>query len=212
MSAHSGAVNDEILHRLQRFFDGQAVRNDVRLRPDMDDVQDGGPRIREAAVLIPLLRQSPGEESRILLTLRTQSLRSHAGQVALPGGTCDPGDCDPIATALRESHEEIGLTPSAVNVIGQLSPVILPSGYRVTPVVGLIEPDIQLRPSPAEVAAIFHAPASLVLNPDRYNKLSMVYRNRSREVLELYYQEYRIWGATASILHGLGKELNKLST
>ncbi len=207
MKVGRDAEDDDYIHRLHQLFAGQAMDADF-IPPAYPLVNDG--HCRDAAVLIPLIRGDGGNGSRLLLTRRTDTLRSHAGQVALPGGTCDPEDCDPVATALRESQEEIGLPPSAVEIIGQLAPVRLPSGYRVTPVVGLVSASIKLRPAPDEVAAIFQPPASLVLDPGNYRKFSMTYRDRPREVLELYYREFRIWGATAAILHGLGEKLKRL--
>lgn len=192
--------SSDILDRLLRYFAQQPVR--MSLDPGRDDSM-----LKPASVLIPVMRPWKSQGSQVVFTLRTDTLSSHAGQVSLPGGTCDPGDANPVHTALRESHEEIGLEPDAVEIIGQMPAVVLPSGFSVTPVVGLIEPDIRLRPSPAEVAAIFHAPGNLVLTPSHYRHFTMQYRNLPRKVLELHYGDYRIWGATASILHGLGTEL-----
>lgn len=194
------------MDRLLRYFAQQPVRVSQAslLTPDAP--------ARPASVLIPVIRPWKSSGSRIIFTLRTDTLSSHAGQVSLPGGICDPDDSNPVHTALRESQEEIGLTPSAVEIIGQLAPIRLPSGFEVTPVVGIVDPDVKLTPSPAEVAAIFHAPGDLVLTPSHYRHFTMEYRNRPRQVLELYYENYRIWGATATILHGLGTELSSLET
>jgi 8-oxo-dGTP pyrophosphatase MutT (NUDIX family) len=192
--------HDDTLDRLLHYFAQQPVRKSSI--PVSDNSLP-----TPASVLIPIIRPWKSQGSQVIFTLRTDTLSSHAGQVSLPGGTCDPGDTNPVHTALRESHEEIGLDPGEVEIIGQLAAVTLPSGFSVTPVVGLLEPDVQLHPSPDEVAAIFHAPGDLVLTPSHYRHFTMHYRNQPRQVLELHYGDYRIWGATASILHGLGTEL-----
>lgn len=159
--------------------------------------------LRRAAVLIPITRATPAEESHVVLTVRSANLKSHAGQISLPGGTQEARDADVYATALRESEEEIGLPPHQVEVIGRLGELALPSGFRVTPIVGVIEPGLQLSPCPIEVADIFRAPLSLVLDPQAYRATEMHFDNMPRKILELTYEDYRIWGATAAILHHL---------
>ena len=162
-------------------------------------------RFRSAAVLVPVTRINADAESHIVLTVRSANLNSHAGQISLPGGTTEEQDADEEATALRESHEEIGLHPQHVEVIGRIGEMAMPSGYRVTPVVGIIENDLEFVPSPVEVADIFHAPLDLVLDPDAYQHAYVDYKNEKRSVLELHYEDYRIWGATAAILHHLAR-------
>lgn len=157
-------------------------------------------RLRKASVLIPITRHKPGKASEIVLTVRSKNLNSHAGQVSLPGGSEESIDLDVVATALRESEEEIGLPQSSVEVIGRLGDMALPSGFQITPIVGLIEPDLEFVPCPIEVAEIFHAPLSLLMNPDAYNSTSMTYDDQARKVLELQFERFRIWGATATIL------------
>ncbi len=207
----SGRHSDPFLSRLLHYFEQQGEQP---LRPIAHpDTKPADPQLaaacqlRQAAVLIPVMPPFEGQESRIILTVRTDHLRSHAGQVSFPGGTVDESDRDVVCTALRESEEEIGLMPEAVTILGQLGQIILPSGYCVTPVVGLLEPEVVLRPSPAEVAAIFNAPSSLLLDPRSYQRKLMVWKEVQRQILELHFETYRIWGATASILHHLGSEL-----
>lgn len=162
-------------------------------------------RFRRAAVLIPVTRINANAESHIVLTVRSANLKSHPGQISLPGGTAETQDVDEAATALRESHEEIGLHPQHVEVLGRIGEMAMPSGYRVTPVVGLIEHGLEFVPCPIEVADIFQAPLDLVLDPDAYQHAYVDYRNEKRAVLELHYGEYRIWGATAAILYHLAR-------
>ena len=141
--------------------------------------------------------------SQVVLTVRSENLRSHAGQISLPGGSREAGDRDPAATALREAEEEIGLPPEQVEVIGRLGPMDLPSGFRVTPVVGLIPPGLEFTPCSREVADIFQPPLTLVLDPKAYIRGSYLHAGKTRSTLELPWQDYRIWGATAAILHRL---------
>ena len=168
--------------------------------------------LRKASVLIPITRHRPGKKSEIVLTVRSENLNSHPGQISLPGGSEEPNDSDVVATALRESEEEIGLVQSNVEVIGRLGDMALPSGFQITPIVGLIEPDLEYAPCPIEVAEIFHAPLSLLMNPDSYNSTSMTYDNQERKILELQFERFRIWGATAAILYHLAQMIENSKT
>jgi 8-oxo-dGTP pyrophosphatase MutT (NUDIX family) len=161
--------------------------------------------LRKASVLIPITRHKPGKNSEIVLTVRSENLNNHPGQISLPGGSEEAIDSDVVATALRESEEEIGLAQGDVQVIGRLGDMALPSGFQITPIVGLIEPDLKYVPCPIEVAEIFHAPLSLLINPDSYKSTSMTYGNQSRKILELQFERFRIWGATAAILYHLAQ-------
>ena len=114
-------------------------------------------------------------------------------------------DSDAVATALRESEEEIGLARDKVEVIGRLGDMALPSGFQITPIVGLIEPGLAFAPCPIEVAEIFRVPLALIMDAD--NATSMSYDSQSRRILELQFERFRIWGATAAILHNLAKAI-----
>lgn len=168
--------------------------------------------LRKASVLIPITRHKPGKNSEIVLTVRSENLNSHPGQISLPGGSEEAIDSDVFATALRESEEEIGLAPGDVEVIGRLGDMALPSGFQITPIVGLIEPDLEYVPCPIEVAEIFHAPLSLLMNPNSYKFTSMTYDNQSRKILELQFERFRIWGATAAILYHLARMIENSKT
>lgn len=165
--------------------------------------------LRKAAVLIPITRWDCDNESHIVLTVRSENLRSHAGQISLPGGTRDAEDTDDIATALRESEEEIGLPASQVEVIGKLGDMALPSGFHITPILGLIQPGLNFTPAVEEVADIFQVPLDLVLDLDAYKASFMTFDDVERKILELHYEDYRIWGATAAILHHLAMQVAK---
>lgn len=162
---------------------------------------------RRAAVLIPVTRPTADHESQVVLTVRSANLKSHAGQISLPGGTQEARDKDVYSTALRESEEEIGLPASCVEIIGRLGEFALPSGFRVTPIVGVIESGMEFCPCPIEVADIFYAPLALVLDPLAYRSSEMQFNDVPRKILELTYEDYRIWGATAAILHHLALQV-----
>jgi 8-oxo-dGTP pyrophosphatase MutT (NUDIX family) len=173
-----------------------------------------GQTSRRAAVLVPLIARPAGVT--VLLTERTARLRSHAGQIAFPGGQTDPQDRDPIATALREAQEEIALPSSAAQVLGMLPPYVTSSRYDVTPVVALIDPGFTPRSNPDEVAQVFEAPLSFLMNPahHRWHRLvqgggpdgpgrtyewfSMPWHGRSATGGPP--REWFIWGATAGML------------
>lgn len=155
---------------------------------------------KTAAVLLPIINKPI---PTLLLTERATTLRSHAGQVALPGGKRDPEDNSLIETALREAHEEVAIPPSAVSVIGQLAPLQSSNGYLVTPIIGVIPPGLPLRNNPDEVASMFEMPLSYVLNAQHYQPLDF---RRSGENHRIYFYPYNghlVWGLTAAILHKL---------
>lgn len=164
--------------------------------------------LRRASVLIPVTRHSAGRRSQVVLTVRSENLRNHAGQISFPGGSSEPGDLDTAATALRETEEEIGVNPAEVEVLGILGDMALPTGFLITPVVGLIEPGLEFTPCPEEVADVFQIPLSLILDPRAYRASTWEYQARNCRVLELYYEDYRIWGATAAMLFHLASEVS----
>lgn len=196
---------------LLEYFAREAGRSaDPILHPDksVNKIMDKrGTSLRNASVLIPISRHSPEQESEIVLTVRSKNMNSHAGQISLPGGSAEANDVDAAATALRESEEEIGLPSGNVEVIGQLGEMSLPSGFRITPVVGLIEPNLDFVACPIEVAAIFQVPLSLLLNTKAYTSSSMTYDNQARKILAIEFKRFRIWGATAAILYHLAKKV-----
>ncbi|MET3437529.1 CoA pyrophosphatase [Sphingomonas sp. 1185] len=157
-----------------------------------------------AAVLVPVTdRAEPG----LVLTQRTEHLRNHAGQIAFPGGRADPGDVDLVATALREAEEEIGLSPHAVTVIGLADRYRTVTGFEVTPVLGVIPPDLTLYPSEAEVANLFEVPLAYVLDPAHHRRVSAPWRGQTRHFYEILWNDRRIWGATAAMIVNLSRRL-----
>lgn len=158
----------------------------------------------EAAVLVAITdRAEPG----VILTQRTDSLRNHAGQVAFPGGRVDPADIDVVAAALREAEEEIALPSSRVEVAGTADRYRTGTGFAITPVVGVVPPDLPLTPSETEVASVFEVPLSFLLDPANLREASATWRGRERHFYELYWQDRRIWGATAAMIVNLTRRL-----
>jgi len=155
------------------------------------------PRLTDAAVLVPII---DAPEPRLLLTVRDAALRSHAGQVAFPGGRLDPGDANAVAGALREAAEEIGLRPEYVEVVGTGRQYATITGYMVTPVVGVIPPDLELTPHQAEVAAIFEVPLDHLLAEFNHLRKSIRFDGAERQYYEIPWPEHRIWGVTAAMI------------
>lgn len=157
-----------------------------------------------AAVLVPvILGPSPG----ILLTKRTAHLNRHGGQVCFPGGRIDAGDASAEAAALREAQEEIALDPAQVEVIGRMGDYVTGTGYRITPVLGLIPPGLGLRPAPDEVDAVFELPIDVLLDPAAPRRQRHHVRGHWREYWVWPHPDHYIWGATAAILVHLAQRL-----
>ena len=157
-----------------------------------------------AAVLVPVVLGNP---PGILLTKRTPHLKSHAGQVSFPGGRIDPEDADPEAAALREALEEIALDPANVEVLGRMDEFVTGTGYRITPVVGLLPPGLVYHPSPHEVEAVFELPVSVLLDPDAPRRQRHHVRGVWRDYWVWPHPDHYIWGATAAILVHLARKL-----
>ncbi|WP_313123713.1 CoA pyrophosphatase [Pseudescherichia sp.] len=159
---------------------------------------------RQAAVLIPVVRR---EQPGLLLTQRSARLRKHTGQVAFPGGAVDSSDASIIAAALREAEEEVAIPPESVEVIGVLPPVDSVTGFQVTPVVGIIPPDLHYHASEDEVAAVFEMPLAEALRLGRYHPLDIHRRGNAHRVWLSWYQHYFVWGMTAGIIRELALQI-----
>lgn len=159
-----------------------------------------------AAVLVPLVLG--GAEPTLLLTRRTAHLHDHPGQIAFPGGCVDAGDVSPEATALREAEEEIGLAPGCVELIGRLPEyAITATGFRVTPVVGLVHAPLALRLDSFEVAEAFQPPLSFLLDPANRRRGRIEHQGVVREFWAMPWQGYDIWGATAGMIVSLAEQV-----
>ena len=156
-----------------------------------------------AAVLVAITeRREPG----VILTQRTETLRKHAGQIAFPGGRVDAGE-DVVTAALREAEEEIALSRDHVTVIGQADGYRTVTGFQVTPVIGVVPPDLLLQPSEAEVASVFEVPLAFLLDPDNHVAAQVEWQGRMRQYYEILWHDRRIWGATAAMIVNLARRL-----
>ncbi|MDQ6679641.1 MAG: CoA pyrophosphatase [Pseudomonadota bacterium] len=162
-----------------------------------------------ASVLVPLVLR---DELTVLLTQRTDHLTNHPGQVSFPGGRAEAGDADTAATALREAREEIGLEAGQVEVLGAMPTYTTGSGFIITPVVGLVQSDVELRIDPFEVAAVFEVPLAFLMNPANHRHHAFDVGSSRREFLSMPWQgndeqgrpqRFFIWGATAGMLRNL---------
>jgi len=159
-----------------------------------------------AAVLVPVIMAA---SPTILLTKRTSHLAKHAGQVSFPGGRIDPSDPHPEAAALREAEEEIALDPSRVEVLGRMADYVTGTGYRITPVLGLLPPGLEYRPSPHEVESVFEFPIEVLLDPLAPRRQRQHVRGQWREYWVWPHPDHFIWGATAAILLHLAEKLRE---
>ncbi|GAA0775355.1 CoA pyrophosphatase [Roseibium denhamense] len=162
---------------------------------------------KDAAVLIGIVNRET--DQRVVLTERTRHLSSHAGQVAFPGGKIDAEDTGPEAAALREAEEEIGLPPSQVSVLGRLAPYLTGSGYKVVPVVGLINAEAVLTPNPEEVEKVFEVPLDFLLDPSNHTKSSREWKGHQRFFYEMPYEGHYIWGVTAGIIRSFYETVDR---
>ena len=157
----------------------------------------------QAAVLVAITdRPEPG----VILTVRREDMRTHAGQVAFPGGRLDPGE-DAVKAALREANEEILLDPAVVELVGSIEQYRTVTGFVVTPVLGVVPPDLPLEPHEHEVAGWFEAPLDFVLDPTNQQQRTALFQGRTRHYYEIIWKDHRIWGVTAAIIVNLSRRL-----
>ncbi len=181
-----------------------STTSDFDLNPDSAPLERAG--LRSAAVLVPI--QSTGRGLRVVLTKRSSALEHHPGQVAFPGGKIEEGDSGAVGAALREAHEEIGLEPEHVEIIGLLSPHVTVTLFEITPVLGRIVGDFQPVPERGEVEEVFSVPFSHFSDPKNYSVRSRRWRGQRRHYYTVPYGPYYVWGATARILHALAERLS----
>jgi 8-oxo-dGTP pyrophosphatase MutT (NUDIX family) len=194
-----------LFDRLSELFHAGSHVGSIGLR---DDADFAPPEPRAAAVLMAVTDRADddGWGPGLLLTHRPEGMPSHPGQVAFPGGKLEPGE-DAVAAALREAHEELGIEREQVRVIGEANSFVTGSGYALTPVLGLVPPDLPLRPDPREVASWFEAPLRFVLDQRNHVRKVGMFAGHERPYTEIEWQGHRIWGITAGILTNLSHRL-----
>lgn len=186
---------------------GTRIRTALEHGPELElltgDLAEDRRSATPAAVLVAITdRTQPG----VILTVRRENLRTHAGQIAFPGGRIDPGE-DAVAAALREAWEEIGLERAAVEVIGTIESYRTVTDYSVTPVVAVIPPDLPLSPHEHEVADWFEAPLAHLIDPTNHVRQSAIFGGLQRHYYEIMWDNRRIWGATAAMVVNLSRRL-----
>ena len=195
------ANRTRIIERLQNSHAGEG-RGDFDLNPDAwfngRDLTEAD--MKPAAVLVPLVERAEG--LMVLLTKRTDHLHDHAGQISFPGGRVEDDDADATDTALRETEEEIGVPRDMIEIVGELEPYRTGTGYRISPVVGFVDPDYTLKIDEFEVAEVFEVPLEFVFDPANHERRSAIYQNVERHFYVLPFEDRDIWGATAGMLVG----------
>jgi 8-oxo-dGTP pyrophosphatase MutT (NUDIX family) len=191
-----------LAERLREALERGRRRRPILLEGDVLDEEAGDPT--PAAVLVAVVdRPVP----TVILTERPLTMRKHPGQISFPGGRADPEDESLVSTALREAEEEIALPRALVEVVGIADRYRTITGFEVTPVVGVVPPDLDLRPRPGEVEAMFEAPLHWLLDPARQAVRTAMFRGRERRYYEIEWEGRRIWGATAAMIVNLSRRL-----
>lgn len=196
---HRARTRLDPLHRLS----GSASRSDFDLNPEVAPPADAA--LTPAAVLMPIVRRPQG--FTVLLTQRSSSMPSHAGQISFPGGRVQAGDADHVGTALRETHEETGIAPEFVTPLGGFGAYRTGTNYIITPVLGFIAPGFDLRPDPREVDDVFETPLSFLMDAANHERHAREYQGLRREYYAMPWEGRYIWGATAGILKALHDRL-----
>lgn len=188
----------------QNGIEADADYGDHRLNPDFRHLIVR-PNLRDAAVLIPVVDH--GSEAHVLLTKRTEKLRSHSGQVAFPGGAVDPTDASPEHAAVRETLEEIGLGAADIEIVGRMPGYVTGSGYRIVPVLGIVRPGYFLTINEDEVDDAFEVPLSFLMDPSNHRRESRIWQEKERFYYTMPFGERYIWGVTAGIIRTLYERL-----
>ena len=193
-----------LVERLRHALVAGHAAETVLLTGDHADLDAIATPLAQAAVLVPVTdRAEPG----VILTRRTDTLSKHAGQVAFPGGRIDADDNDATAAALREAQEEIGMAREHVTLVGMADRYRTVTGFEVTPVIGVVPPDLVFTPAAAEVAEVFEVPLGFLLDSGNHMEASVEWQGRNRHYYEIIWGEHRIWGATAAMIVNLSRRL-----
>ncbi len=190
-------TKDEFLHKFQL--------NTLNLSAKQEHLLTQPEHLVQSAVLIALIADKTNQELAVLLTKRASHLKHHSGQICFPGGKVESNDLSFTATALREAHEEIGLTTADINVLGQLPPYQTITGFSITPIVALLDNNAAYTIDHNEVAEIFHVPFHHFLDTDKHHTIDVHHKTGNQQVHFMPYKHYNIWGATAAILKDLSK-------
>lgn len=193
------SIDTALAERLRKALDSEPA--EPPLSGDLPDLRSQA-NVRAAVLIAITDRPEPG----VILTVRREHMRTHAGQIAFPGGRLDPGE-DSAEAAVREAYEELVMPPNVVNVVGALEPYSTVTGYIVTPVIGVIPPDLPLEPHEDEVADWFEAPLAFLLDPAHQCRQSALFQGRERHYWEIMWKGRRIWGATAAMIINLSRRL-----
>jgi len=208
MRATGASQLDGIVARVREAAGDVGVRRSSQRTRGDHDLNPGlwaDKPLKPAAVLVPIVAHP--DQLTVLLTRRTAHLHDHAGQISFPGGRVDPCDENPVACALREAEEEVGLPRDLPDVIGRLDTYQTRTGFEIVPVVGIVKPPFDLKPDPFEVAEVFEVPLDFIVDTANHRRDSRVFQGSERHFWAMPFGTYYIWGVTAGILVNLSEVL-----
>lgn len=198
---------EDFLDRIRQRLIPLEVSHNLPVGGDGIDLSNNGrSSLRDAGVLIAL-NDRGDDDLHVVLTERPKSMATHPGQVALPGGKVDRTDAGPVAAAIREAHEEVGIAPGLIRLMGKSDLYLTRTGFSITPVIGLLHPGFEARPDPYEVDEVFETPMSFLMNPENHIQKSANWAGSIRQYYEMPHNGHRIWGVTAGMIHALYERL-----